>query len=578
MLASAGSDDKRTFVRLLGADRVLDSRDPDFDEAVLQLTAGEGVDVVLNSLAGDAIRRNLRVIRPFGRFIELGKRDFYADTAVGLRPFRNNISYFGVDADQLMALRPQLASALFADVMRLFTDGAAHPLPHRVFDTDHVVDAFRHMQQARQIGKVVVDLTRAPSRVAPNHLPPSWRAAPDASYLVSGGLSGFGLATAQWLAERGARHLLLLSRRGPDTPGCAEALAALSARGVRVLALACDVADRASLAAALATAAAELPPLRGVVHAAMVLDDALLPNLDAARFERVLRAKLAGAWNLHELTLAQPLDLFVLYSSATTLLGNPGQANYVAANAALEALAAMRRAQGRPATAPAWGPIGDVGVLTGNAIARDALRSRLGADPLNSADALQALGELAAGTDDATTAVMDFDWGVLQPSLPGASQPVFAVLRRVLDADARNVGDDDLRAELLQLDPDTARERVAELLLAEVAAILRLPIERIGADQSLHDIGMDSLMAVELALALEKRLHVALPPMLISENPTIVRIAERVLDQLRGASNPDATTELVAAMAARHGEDVGDAEQLAAEVRNAAAQGTRLID
>jgi acyl transferase domain-containing protein/NADPH:quinone reductase-like Zn-dependent oxidoreductase/acyl carrier protein len=580
VLASAGSDDKRAFVQLLGADRVLDSRDAQFDETVLQLTAGEGVDVVLNSLAGDAIRRNLRVLRPFGRFVELGKRDFYADTAIGLRPFRNNISYFGVDADQLMALRPELAGALFADVMQLFADGATHPLPQRVFDADHVVDAFRHMQQARQIGKVVVDLTRPPRRVVPCGAPPNWRARADATYLVSGGMAGFGLATARWLAERGARHLLLLSRRGADTPGCALALEALRAQGVQVRAAACDVADRTALAGVLDDAARELPPLRGVVHAAMVLDDALLPSLDAERFARVLRPKLAGAWNLHELTRDLDLDLFVLYSSATTLLGNPGQANYVAANAALEALAAMRRAQGLAASAPAWGPIGDVGVLTGNALARDALRSRLGADPLSSSAALDALGELVAEAGVASTAVMDFDWGVLQQSLPSSGQRVFDTLRRVLQAGRGNAGDDDLRAELLRLDADAATQRVAELIAMEVAAILRLPPEHVGAGQALHDIGMDSLMAVELALALEKRLHVSLPPMLISENPTIARIAERVLGQLRGDGGPaaDATTELVAAMASRHGENLSDTASLAADVRDAARQGTRLID
>lgn len=580
VLASAGRDEKRDFVRLLGADQVFDSRSADFDEAVLACTGGEGVDVVLNSLAGDAIRRNLRVLKPFGRFVELGKRDFYADTAIGLRPFRNNISYFGVDADQLMQLRPELATRLFREVMALFAGQHAHPLPHRVFDAERVVDAFRHMQQSRQIGKIVVDLTRAPRRIAHSAQAPDWAAAPNATYLVTGGLSGFGLASAQWLAQRGARHLLLLSRRGADTPGAAEAVEALRAQGVQVLVRACDVADRTALTAALAEAEAPLPPLRGVVHAAMVLDDALLPNLDAVRFAKVLRAKLQGAWNLHEATRDLALDLFVLYSSATTFFGNPGQANYVAANAALEALAALRRAQGLPATAVAWGPIADVGVLTGNAVARDALRSRLGAEPLQSADALQTLTDLAARPCD-TTAVMNFDWGTLQRALPAAGHDLFNTLRRVLPAGPAMGDNDDLRAELLQLDIDAARQRIAELLAAEVAAILRLPAERVVHNQPLHDIGMDSLMAVELALALEKRLNVALPPMLISEHPTIAGIAERVLVQLRGEPSGDATADLVVAMAARHSEpvvDVADLDSVIADVRGASAKGTRLID
>ncbi len=348
VIASAGSTSKRDFVRLLGASHVIDSRDPQFDEAVLALTGGEGVDVVLNSLSGEAIARNLRAIRPFGRFVELGKRDFYEDTRIGLRPFRNNVSYFGVDADQLMQLRPELATRMFTEVMARFADGTLHPLPHRVFAADRVVDAFRHMQQARQIGKVVIDLAHPPHGINTAPPPTHWTAAADATYIVAGGLGGFGLATATWLVERGARHLALLGRRGADTPGVTPALQALRAHGADVRAIACDITERADLARALAALRTTMPPVRGVLHTAMVLDDALLPNLDASRFAAVLAPKLDGAWNLHDLTMDDPLDLFVLYSSATTFLGNPGQANYVAANAALEALARHRRSHRQP--------------------------------------------------------------------------------------------------------------------------------------------------------------------------------------------------------------------------------------
>ncbi len=612
IVASAGSDARRDFARLLGADHVVDSRDPHFDEAVLAATEGEGeggVDVVLNSLAGEAIARNLRALRPFGRFIELGKRDFYEDTRIGLRPFRNNVSYFGVDADQLMRLRPELATRIFTEVMARFADGSLHPLPHRIFAADRVVDAFRHMQQARQIGKVVVDLQTPPRAVCTPTPPARWRAAADATYLVAGGLGGFGLATAAWLAERGARHLVLLGRRGataagngPEVPAAAAALDALRARGVEVDTPACDIADRDALAAVLAAVRAKGlrrgAPLRGVLHTAMVLDDALLPNLDAARFAAVLAPKLDGAWNLHHLTRADPLDCFVLYSSATTVLGNPGQANYVAANAALEALARLRRAQGLPATAVAWGPIGDVGVLTRNAAARDALHTRLGAAPLAAAAALQRLeGMLAKG--ESGLAVMDFEWGVLQRSLPSAGQPYFDELRRRLGHAASHASGDDLRARLAALPPDEAVAAIAQILVEEIAAILRLPPERVVPAQSVYDLGMDSLMAVELALALEKCFDLRIPPMWISENPTIGRIAERIHHALLsgpecgaaadatgatgatgGTRGADATAELVRAMAAQHAEGAAlqdSADDLAAAVRDAAAHGTRLI-
>ena len=162
---TAGSDEKRDFLRLLGVDHIFDSRSLAFADEILAQTGGKGVDVVLNSLAGEAINRNFRVLKPFGRFLELGKRDFYENTKIGLRPFRNNISYFGIDADQLMQARPDLTRSLFAEVMALFTEGVLHPLPYHVFEAEDIVDAFRYMQQARQIGKIVITYRNGISHV-----------------------------------------------------------------------------------------------------------------------------------------------------------------------------------------------------------------------------------------------------------------------------------------------------------------------------------------------------------------------------------------------------------------------------
>ena len=576
--ASAGSPAKREFLRLLGVAHVLDSRDPDFDREVLRASGGEGVHVVLNSLAGEAITRNLHCLRPFGRFVELGKRDFYENTLVGLRPFRNNLSYFGVDADQLMQLQPELATEVFQEVMQAFADGTLHPLPHRVFDADHVLDAFRHMQQARQIGKVVLNLQRAPRTVRAQQ-PAPLRLPADATYLVSGGLGGFGLACARWLARRGARHLALLGRRGMDTPGLEPALQELRAEGVQVRVLACDITQREALAQALGRLRAELPPLRGLVHAAMVLDDGLMNSLDESRLRRVLAPKLDGAWNLHELTADDPLDLFVLFSSATTLLGNPGQANYVAANAALEALARLRRARGLPACALAWGPIADVGVLTANATARDNLQARLGADAMASGEALERL-EQVLQRDLPGAAVMNLDWPTLRRLLPGASAPRFQALGDAA-GQSGDAGEDDLRRRLATLAPEQARSLVHDTLCREIAGILRLAPEKVTPAQSVFELGMDSLMAVELGLALERRFGVRVPPMLLNENPSIERIAERLLASL-GSARPDpeaSTRAAVQAMLAQHAEGAQpvQAEALLEQLREAAPGDAPLI-
>jgi NADPH:quinone reductase-like Zn-dependent oxidoreductase len=245
IFATAGTPEKRDIVHMLGADHVLDSRSLAFADQILEITGGTGVDVVLNSLAGEGINRNLRVLRPFGRFLELGKRDFFENTHIGLRPFRNNIAYFGIDADQLMVERPALARRVFLDLMSLFGRKLLKPLPYRAFDASNVVDAFRYMQHSRQIGKVVVTVPQgfAPDSAVAGRYPPL-RLREDATYLVTGGLSGFGFRTAQWLAAKGARSLVLLSRRGEGGEGVPHAsLAELRSAGVEVWAPACDVTD-----------------------------------------------------------------------------------------------------------------------------------------------------------------------------------------------------------------------------------------------------------------------------------------------------------------------------------------------
>jgi phthiocerol/phenolphthiocerol synthesis type-I polyketide synthase C len=540
IFATAGTEEKRDFVRLLGADHVFDSRSLAFADEVLIATGGVGVDVILNSLAGDAIPRNLRLLRPFGRMLELGKRDFYENSQVGLRPFRNNISYFGIDADQLLAQRPDTARRVFVDLMALFADGTLQPLPHRTFDALDIAAAFRHMQASRHLGKIVVTF---PPDFAP--LAPALGAASpvairdDATYLVSGGLTGFGLRTARWLVARGARHLLLLSRRGgTGTPEAALQLLQFAEQGVRVAAPPCDVTDLRQLLDTLDGLVGDMPPLGGVVHAAMVIEDALLRDMDRGQLHRVLAPKMLGALNLHEATRPHALDWFVLYSSATTLFGNPGQAAYVAANLGLEALANERRSLGLPVTCVGWGPIGDAGYLARNERVLDALVGRMGGEALKSDDLLTALGHLIA-TPAANLGFLDLDWSTLNRSLPGAQAPKFSDLARLAAGGDRSAhaGDSaqELRRWLGGLPAEEALAELTALVRAEVGGILRIAPERIEPAASLLDMGMDSLMAVELATSIEARLDIRLSALALSGGPTIETIVERIQRLLQPA-------------------------------------------
>jgi acyl transferase domain-containing protein/NADPH:quinone reductase-like Zn-dependent oxidoreductase/acyl carrier protein len=533
IFATAGSEEKRDFLRLLGADHVFDSRSLAFADEILAITEGEGVDVVLNSLAGEAINRNLRVLRPFGRFLELGKRDFQENTRIGLRPFRNNISYFGIDADQLMMERPELTARLFREMIALFAEGALHPLPYQCFEAEDIVDAFRYMQQSRHIGKIVVTYRNG---IRSQHVAEQSRRKlelpADATYLVTGGLSGFGLRTAQWLAAKGARNLVLVSRSGSTTPEARAGVAALEAAGVRVHAAACDVTDRRALAALLSEIAVILPPLRGIVHAAAVIEDGLIRNVNRSQIRRVLAPKILGAHHLHQLTLGRELDFFIMFSSATTLFGNPGQASYVAANAGVEALAAARQAAGLPALCVRWGAIDDTGYLARNPEVKEALQGRMGGSALQSAVALDALEELVLAHRSGL-AVLELDWKALGRFLPTAGTPKFGELALNADDAKADEGDgQDIRRLLATLPEAEFTAAFIDLVKKEVGEILRIAPDRIDENRPLYDIGFDSLMGVELATAVEARFGVRLPVMALSDGPTVAKLCARIIAQL----------------------------------------------
>jgi len=577
IFATAGSDEKRDFVRLLGADHVMDSRSLAFADDIMQITGGEGVDIVLNSLAGEAITRNLAVLKPFGRFLELGKRDFYENSKIGLRPFRNNISYFGIDADQLLIERPELANRLFKEMMCLFDDGSLRPMPYRSFPATRIEDAFRYMQQSRQIGKVVVSFVNGdgiPDEAIKKLgvFDEELKCEDNASYLITGGLSGFGLKTATWLVEKGAKSLVLISRSASVDEAAANTIEQLQAQGVQVFVRACDVTDEIALNGLVAEIQQEIPPLKGLVHAAMVLDDGLIRNMSRNQLEKVMQPKVAGAWNLHQATQALDLDFFVLYSSATTFVGNPGQGNYVAANHFLEALANYRQAQGLPAKFSAWGAISDVGYLARNEETKEALQSRLGGEALSSDQALKMLEKIMLSAKTGA-AVIDLDWGVIQRVMPAANSAKYEELRRqVKGSDSEQF--EDIQTLIANMSHAEVKDLVVDLLLDEIEQILRLPREKLDIEQSVFDLGMDSLMGMELVLAIEERFGVKLPVMALTEGANIQRIAERITDQLavsdsgqETASEPaESHKESISVVASRHGHSESmtqeDAEQL----------------
>lgn len=558
VFATAGSPAKRALLENLGVEAVLDSRSLSFADDVMRLTGGAGVDVVLNSLAGEAMRRSLGLVKPFGRFLELGKRDFYENSSIGLRPFRHNVSYFGIDADQLPLKQPRLAAQLFDEIADLFAEGALRPLPHRTFDYADAEGAFRLMQSAGHIGKIIL----APGPVPPKRIAAAraFVAGPGA-YVVTGGLDGFGREAARWLARNGARKLALLSRRGPAVEGADALVTEFAGAGITAKAYAVDISNEAALAAALAEVRADLGPISGVIHAAVVMDDALLGGLDAGRFARALAPKLTGADALDRLTRADPVDLFLLFSSVTTPLGNPGQGNYVAANAAIEAVAERRHAAGLPGLAVQWGPIGDAGYLSRETQVSEMLTKQLGGAHLSAQEALDRIPALlASGLPVAGVATVR--WGAMKARLPLIASPLFSDM--ALSA-VDEGGEVDLAALLADLSPEEARERVTGLLIEEVARIMKLAPDRVEAQRPLAELGMDSLMAVELRLAVEQRFGLSIPLLALSEGATLAAMAGRIIRGLGGegdAAPADEKAKLMERLALHEGGAIPAAEAI----------------
>ncbi|MFQ6396367.1 SDR family NAD(P)-dependent oxidoreductase [Nocardia sp. KC 131] len=528
VFATAGSPDKRALLRAIGVQHVFDSRTPDFADEILTVTNGAGVDVVLNSIAGATVGRSLGCLAPYGRFVELGKRDLLQDSKLGLRPFLRNLSYFSFDLRQLLLDRPAAVHAEFEALMARFAAGELHPLPHRVFHPAETESAFRHLAAARHIGKVVLAMDEREIPVARTPQPPST----DGTWLVTGGLGGVGLAMADRLATAGVRHLVLIGRSGVSTEVAAARVADLRARGVQVLAEAVDVGSRTALAALLDRIADELPPLRGVLHCAMVLDDALITDMDRDRVTNVLAPKAFGAWHLHELTAHLPLAAFVLFSSATSMVGNRGQANYAVANAFLDHLAQARHAAGQPVLTVNWGAVSDVGyVARHDTIGR--LVATTGMQSFTVAQAFEAMQALwGGGLPQVGVLPMDWPQFFRQHDLAAQDQPRYEHLSTLGSDQADTAGTGSpLRVQLRTRSAQARGELVATALRVRLAGVLGIPLDSLDENMPLMDY-LDSLLAVEISAWLERELGVKVTIMELMKGPSVLQLTAQILTQL----------------------------------------------
>lgn len=548
VIATAGTKEKRAYLRQMGVQHVFDSRSLDFFNGVMDVTGGRGVDIVLNSLTGRFIAQSLKCLAPFGRFVELGKSDIYRNSKLNLERLGENISFFVVDVDRLAAQKPDLHQQVMTEVILLLDRGEMRPHEITEFPITRLPEAMKFMTRAAYRGKIVLNMQDERVRTLP---PRNATFRSDRCYLISGGASGLGLEIARWMVDRGARHLVLLSRSGCKSDADRTAVETMMEKGVKLLLAQKDITDLVALERLMERIKTDLPPLAGVIHGAAVLDDASISTMDMARFARVFGPKAQGAWNLHEATTVAgaDLDFFLMLSSISSVLGLVGQLNYAAANFFQDSLAHYRRQRGLPATSVNLGVLGQYAGM-----------SRAANDDTNVIGLLESHGMLVMPLADVLAkleaAVVQqpvertaarFDWVRFRTAYPHLARDtrfVELMSDSALARGSRKTGSN-LRTALAELEPGPRRERLERELTASLARVLGAQPEKLDVAVSIDTLGLDSLMLTQLRNWILRSLDINLPLIKLLKGPSIATLAAELLVQLdtRSAAHPATTAD-----------------------------------
>ena len=547
--ATAGTPEKRALLERLGVAAAFDSRSTSFEECVGVVTGGAGVDIVVNSLTGPLIPAGLRCLREGGVFVELGKREILQPTQ--LQAIRDDVRYVAFDLREEEAADPTLLPGIFAELIPLFERGALQPLPFHFFPLADAASAFRRMARAEHVGKLVL----VPERPADVRR--------DGWFVVTGGLGALGQATTRWLAARGARRIAVVGRSGGDPRGDPRGAGAGAGAGevegkvegkvegegieggeVPAWVFRADVADAAALGRVLAELRREAP-IVGVIHAAGVVDDGLLPDLTPERVAAVLAPKVRGAWNLHLATRDDPLELFVLYSAAGPVLNAAGLGSYAAANSFLDALATYRRSRGLPGTSVLWGPWAGDGMAGQLTEAQRARWDRFGLEWWTPDLAVRALDRIAAGLPEQVLALRLRAQEAPRTRWEQQPAPSQTALPRLPEAEPQSGA---LLVAMIRGLPEHRRlPAVVAHVRDAVGAILGRE-QPVDVDAPLRDLGLDSLGAIELRNTLAVAVGEPLPATLAFDHPTVSLISIHLLDKARAAVGVEVRPEVTPAV------------------------------
>jgi len=526
IIATAGTLKKRQYLESLGIERIANSRDLEFANKVREWTNGKGVDVVINAIAGESLLQSFDLLAPFGRFIEIGKKDISENNFLPLYKFNKNISFTAIDIDLLLGHKEKRTLRLMNEIKEILESKKIKPVPVTIYEATNIRDAFGLIAQNKHIGRVVVNMQDQQLEVASKN---SALISEKGCYLISGGTGGLGIELTKWLGEQGAEKIILLSRSGKTSDQGQSTFEKVLKNGTEIEIIQADVTNLESLKAIVLKIQESPYILKGVFHAAMVLDDCFWNDLDINRLNKVLAPKISGVLNLHEIVKDLSLDFFVNFSSISSLIGNAGQGSYVIANAFLDSFAYYRQSLGLPSITINLGPLAETGILTKNQDVAQLLEST-GIKGLSNRTVLEGIEKLIA-TDVAQAGLFEIDWQQFR-AIQSKTVTKFDKLTGSDGSIMQNPQLNQLYKDIASLSRSARLEYIEKALLESLAPVLRIPVENISKDTGINYLGIDSLLTVELIRHIEQRTGLEVSNMDILSGPSINQLATLMLSRI----------------------------------------------
>lgn len=527
--ATAGTEKKRKFLKKIGVENVYSSRNLDFSIKIAEDTNKQGVDVVLSALPGEMLYQSFSVLAPYGTYLEIGKKDIIDNASLPMNFFNKNLAYISIDIDRMLRERKRTIEDLLNRLSTYLQSEMLPSLPVKVFTPNEISEAFKQIDESIHIGKIIIDFNEQYVDVTSQI---EQTISVEKNHIITGGTKGLGLEIAKWLVSKGAKSISLVSRSGLKNDDVKEEVKKMRKQGVDVQVYSVDISEKKQVERLFNLIHSKKQTIGGIFHCAMVLDDGFLMDMNADRFRKVLRPKVDGAMFLHEYSKTLPLEYFVLFSSISSLIGNVGQANYVAANAFLDAFAYFRRNNGLQATTINLGVLSESGVVARSKNLEQILSSA-GIQSFSNEQVFIGL-ERILHTRPSQVGFFDLNWQLATTNFGSSGTFLFEELIKV------NATSNDKLSEkqtthldaIKALESNERHEYLVNLLVSELMKVLKMSKEQIRVDKGINFLGIDSILSVELIRRINENLAIEIAPMELLTGPSINQLSVSILNKI----------------------------------------------